>query len=358
MEKLEKETPFSEKDSTHSDLHEKDGILADLAVPDDILEAAEYARHHVRRGIEDTINLIVNEHGDDRCNFPTAVLATARRYLFDEDLKQNAAEYQHVYDELKVEAAMIKLTLPSRGHLPRMGDWNDFRWAGGFINQFFSIRFPGITVGSNVAQCSLIRRQTPRVPPDDAVHNIRATWSFNPGPFNPKEHMIITTPYTNNIIWVQYLPLYFNQSWATGDIFPLLGYQILVALSTNFIGYGLAGLTRRFLVYPASAIWYNNLSIIALNRAFHAEKETVANGWRLSRMRWFVYCFSAMFVYFWFPTLSYFNWMTWIAPDNISLAAITGSVSGLGLNPIPTFDWNQLVYAVDPLIYPFFVSRV
>jgi hypothetical protein len=30
MEKLEKETPFSEKDSTHSDLHEKDGILADL----------------------------------------------------------------------------------------------------------------------------------------------------------------------------------------------------------------------------------------------------------------------------------------------------------------------------------------
>lgn len=81
----------------------------------------------------------------------------------------------------------------------------------------------------------------------------------------------------------------------------------------------------------------------------------------VSQMRWFVYCFSAMFVYFWFPgyifqALSYFNWMTWIAPDNISLAAITGSVSGLGLNPIPNFDWNQLVYAVDPLIYPFYVS--
>lgn len=50
--------------------------------------------------------------------------------------------------------------------------------------------------------------------------------------------------------------------------------------------------------------------------------------------------------------------MTWIAPTNVSLAAITGSVSGLGFNPIPTFDWNQLVYAVDPLIFPFFVSVV
>jgi hypothetical protein len=38
------------------------------------------------------------------------------------------------------------------------------------------------------------------------------------------------------------------------------------------------------------------------------------------------------------------------------LAAITGSLFGLGFNPIPTFDWNQLTVAVDPLISPFFVS--
>ncbi|KAK7046359.1 OPT-domain-containing protein [Favolaschia claudopus] len=182
------------------------------------------------------------------------------------------------------------------------------------------------------------------------------------------------TPYTNNIIWVQYLPLYFNSAWATN-----FGYQIMIALSTNFIGYGLAGLTRRFLVYPAHAIWPTNLAMIALNRAFHAEKESVANGWRISKMRWFLYCFCGMFVYFWFPdfifqALSYFNWMTWIAPNSlflsikpiyaplisklaaadVHLAAITGSISGLGLNPIPTFDWVQLTVFVDPLINPFF----
>jgi len=386
MEQVEKDPQFNEKASTQSDLNEKEEILADIdvlgteieAVADDILEAAEYARTMSAEEIEDTIRRIVDEHDDDP-NFPIPVLAAAKRYLFDEELKQNPVEYQHVYDELKVEAAMIKINSAYAEVRAVVSNHDDtsvpvgtFRaWvigtifvaAGGFINQFFSIRFPGIGVGSNVAQVlAYPAAKLLEFLPTPQFTTFGYTWSFNPGPFNPKEHMIITimanvgfnTPYTNNIIWVQYLPLYFDQGWATS-----FGYQILVALSTNFIGYGLAGLTRRFLVYPASAVWYTNLSIIALNRAFHAEKETVANGWRLSRMRWFVYCFSAMFVYFWFPdyifqALSYFNWMTWIAPDNVSLAAITGSVSGLGLNPIPTWDWNFLVYAVDPLIFPFY----
>src|SRR5882757_5949496 len=76
-------------------------------------------------------------------------------------------------------------------------------------------------------------------------------------------------------------------------------------------------------------------------------------------MRWFLYCFAAMFVYFWFPdyiiqAMSYFNWMTWIAPTNVNLAAVTGNVGGLGINPFPTWDWNQLTVAGDPLINPFY----
>ena len=78
-------------------------------------------------------------------------------------------------------------------------------------------------------------------------------------------------------------------------------------------------------------------------------------------MRWFMYCFTAMFIYFWFPNyilqgMSYFNWITWIAPGNAKLAAVAGSVTGLGLNPLSTFDWNQFVVVADPLINPFFVS--
>lgn len=43
-----------------------------------------------------------------------------------------------------------------------------------------------------------------------------------------------------------------------------------------------------------------------------------------------------MFVYYWLPgylftALSTFNWMTWIAPNNLTLAILTGSSLGLGL---------------------------
>ena len=72
-----------------------------------------------------------------------------------------------------------------------------------------------------------------------------------------------------------------------------------------------------------------------------------------------MYCFGAMFVYFWFPNyiiqaVSYFNWMTWIAPDNVNLAVVTGSIGGLGLNPVPTWDFNQFTVMGNPLINPFY----
>lgn len=69
--------------------------------------------------------------------------------------------------------------------------------------------------------------------------------------FRPeKEHMLIaimantaqSLPYTQYIVWTQVLPQYFNQQYARS-----FAYQFLIALSTNFIGYGLAGLTRRFI---------------------------------------------------------------------------------------------------------------
>jgi len=88
------------------------------------------------------------------------------------------------------------------------------------------------------------------------------------------------------------IPRFFNMQWARN-----VGYQLLIGLSTNFVGYGLAGLTRRFLVYPVHAIWYTNLATIALNRAFHSGRNEVADGWSVSRLRFFLYTFIGMFVY-------------------------------------------------------------
>lgn len=240
-----------------------------------------------------------------------------------------------------------------------------------FINSFFDVRLPSIFVTSTVPQLLAypLGKFLERSLPDKGFTLFGVRHSLNPGPFNKKEHMLITimsnvaksTPYTNYIVWIQYLPRYFNQPYAIS-----VTYQLLIALSTNFIGYGLAGLCRRFLVYPAYCVWPTSLVTIALNSAFHdsASETAVVAGplksiWRMPRLKFFAWAFGLMFVYFWLPNylfaaLSYFSWMTWLAPNNRDLATITGGTTGLGLNPLPSLDWNIITFNVDPLMVPFF----
>lgn len=109
-----------------------------------------------------------------------------------------------------------------------------------------------------------------------------------------------STPYTNNIIWSQFLPQYYNQSYA-----GQFSYQILIGLGTNFVGYGMAGLCRRFLVYPTYAVWPTSLVTIALNATLHSNKDNepvkgpLGRMYRMGRMKAFVVLFVGMFVYFW-----------------------------------------------------------
>lgn len=191
-----------------------------------------------------------------------------------------------------------------------------------------------------------------RVLPDWRFHFF-GEHSLNPGPFNRKEHMLIsimasisfTAPYTFYIIPVQAMPQYFNESFAYKR-----GYQLLISLAVNMFGYGLAGLLRRFLVYPSVAIWPGSLSTVALVKAFHDGTNEAVRGpfnriYKASREKIFLVGTLGMFVYYLFPgfifqALSSFSWITWIAPDNVNLDAVFGIYGGLGLNPIPTFDWN------------------
>lgn len=127
---------------------------------------------------------------------------------------------------------------------------------------------------------------------------------MNPGKFSKREHMLITimtnvgftTPYTANIIISQFLPQYFNQAYAAGFL-----YQILIGLGTNFVGYGMAGITRRFLVYPSSCVWPASLVTIALNQSFHEESGGAIPGpfkrmYHWSRLKLFYVAFLAMFL--------------------------------------------------------------
>ncbi|CAK7898061.1 oligopeptide transporter 2 [[Candida] anglica] len=243
-----------------------------------------------------------------------------------------------------------------------------FIWVaiGAFINMFFSERQPRISLGSSVVQLFLYPcgKFWELVIPDYTV-KITKNFSFrlNPGPWSYKEQMFSTIIYSVSAgnsyiaynIYTQRVPVFYGNTWTT------MGYQSLLVLATNFLGFGFAGILRRFAAYPVKAIWPNILPTLALNRALLKEerKENI-NGWKISRYNFFFITTAASFLYFWFPNylfqaLSTFNWMTWIAPQNFNLAMITGSISGMGVNPIPSFDVNVLTMN-GPLVVPFYTQ--
>ena len=231
------------------------------------------------------------------------------------------------------------------------------------VNQFFSLRYPNITLTYVVAQVISypIGKALAKFP------DIKCRFSFfdlRPGDFSTQEHALLvivisltaSTSYAMNILIAQ--TNFYN-------IKTNVGYEILLVFSTQLLGFGVAGLTRRWIVYPASMIWPQSLVTSTL---FHAlGKSELGENFRvskfkLSRYQMFTLAFIISFVWYWFPGfifkgLSYFNWVCWIAPNNTVVNQIFGIKSGLGIIPI-TFDWTQITQAmsVSPLATPFWVA--
>ncbi|KAM7205191.1 sexual differentiation process protein 2 [Naviculisporaceae sp. PSN 640] len=353
----------------------------------DLREAKELAKTLTLDETKQLVKSIHKQHARDP-NFPISIIESIENFLANDDIFINPENHEHEIEEMKIEAALITSNSPYAEVRAVVDNHDDptlpvstirawvigifFACCISFINSLFDVRLPSIYVIATVPQLLAypVGKFFERTLPDWGVTLFGVRHSLNPGPFNKKEHMLITimstvstsVPYTNYIIWIQVLPQYFNMPWANNVL-----YQVLIGLSTNLIGYGLAGICRRFLVYPAYCVWPNSLVTIGMNSAFHdASTETATvigpfnSVWKMSRLRLFAWLFGAMFVYFWFPyyiftALSYFSWMTWIAPDNAPLAWITGGQSGLGVNPLPTLDWNLFTSnGVDPLVVPFF----
>jgi hypothetical protein len=137
-------------------------------------------------------------------------------------------------------------------------------------------------------------------------------------------------------------------------------YQLLLILSTQILGYTFAGLARRFLVRPGGMIWPGTLMSAAMFTTLHKEENTVTNGWKISRWKFFFVVWLSAFLFYFlpgllFPALSYFSVITWFAPRNVVVANLFGVASGLGLFPV-TFDWAQIAYIGSPLLTPFWAA--
>ncbi|KAI1320431.1 small oligopeptide transporter [Xylariaceae sp. FL0255] len=235
---------------------------------------------------------------------------------------------------------------------------------GSGVNMLFSLRNPTVTVTTYVIQLVAypIGLLWDLVFPDRVFSVFGVKFNFKPGKFNFKEHVIIVVMsnaaygggvlYATDVLVAQQVWYKQNFGW---------GFQLLFGITTLCTGYGLAGLTRRFLVWPAAMIWPSDLVNAALFYTLHDKVDVdpaKANGWSVNRYRYFLYVFGGGFVWYFFPGwifqgLSYFNFICWAAPNSVVVNKLFGGLSGYGLLPT-TFDWTVVSgYALSPLIPPF-----
>ncbi|KKY37600.1 putative small oligopeptide transporter [Diaporthe ampelina] len=223
---------------------------------------------------------------------------------------------------------------------------------GSGVNMLFALRNPSVIVTTYAIQLVAypIGLAWDLIFPDRTFRVLGLSFNLRPGKFNFKEHVIITVMsnaaygggslYATDVIIVQQIwyKQFFGWTW-----------QILFGITTLCTGYGLAGLSRRFL---NCALFYT------LHDHSKSDPES-ACGWRIGRYKWFLIVFCSAFVWYWFPGwifqgLSYFCWVTWIAPENVIVNQLFGGVSGYGLLPI-SLDWTIISgYLGSPLIPPFY----
>ncbi|KAF9342055.1 hypothetical protein BGX26_008499, partial [Mortierella sp. AD094] len=130
--------------------------------------------------------------------------------------------------------------------------------------------------------------------------------------------------------------------------------NLMLVFSTQMLGYGLAGILRRYLVYPAAMIWPATLVQVAMFDTLHRDEDLAPGQW--SRYKFFMIVTFGVFVYHWlpqfiFPVMGTVAWLCWINPKSLLLSQLGGS-AGLGLGAF-TLDWNVVVaYLSSPLITP------
>jgi OPT oligopeptide transporter protein len=272
-----------------------------------------------------------------------------------------------------------------------------FALTGSAVNIFFSLRYPSVAITPVIAlvlvhplgkvwdlllkrhedlEESFVDGIRQSSEPDGGSVKHRFRLWLAQGRWNEKEHACVYI--SSNVS--------FGFAFATDVIVEQhkfykqdvsIVYQLLLTISTQILGYAFAGLTRRFLVRPAAMIWPGTLMSTAMFTTMHKQENEPANGWKISRYRFFLYVWAGAFAWYFlpgllFPALSYFNVITWFAPKNVVVANLAcspallhqhfqltdlqfGVVSGLGLFPM-TFDWAQIAYIGSPLLTPWWAA--
>ncbi|KAI8321858.1 OPT family small oligopeptide transporter [Martensiomyces pterosporus] len=235
-----------------------------------------------------------------------------------------------------------------------------FAAALAFINQFYWFRENSITLSGYVVQLLSfpLGYLMALVLPKRKFRTFGWEWTLNPGPFNIKEHVLISifagtsvnTTYGIDVVTIK-------KMWYHSDIG--FGPSILFILTSQIMGYSFAGFSRKFLVYPAAMIWPANLVSVTLFRTFH-EIQDLGGRFTRTKVFWMAFAFSFLWYFvpgYAFPLLSFLPILCIAAPNNV-IANQLGDVNhGLGMLNL-TFDWSYIssAYTLSPIAIPWIMA--
>lgn len=176
---------------------------------------------------------------------------------------------------------------------------------------------------------------------------------LNPHKFNVKEHAAITMCASAGAVSALATEALAAQALYYGG-YPNKGAGVFITLSSQLLGYGVAGLMRPTLVYPTKMLYPINLPLTTLLETLHRDKaETKA------RLRLFYILFVALFIWeifpeYIFPLLTGISIFCLAKRDNLVFTNLFGGAQGnegLGFLSI-CLDWNYIAGLGSPLWMP------
>ncbi|KAG2680726.1 hypothetical protein I3843_11G112200 [Carya illinoinensis] len=302
---------------------------------------------------------------DDKDQDPAAVPSSSSQAM-EAKSKSEVEEEQEQEENSPVK--QVALTVPTTDD-PSLPVLTFRMWVLGalscillsFLNQFFWYRTEPLTITAISAQIAVVPLgQLMAAKITDRVFFKGSRWEFtlNPGPFNVKEHVLITifansgagTVYAIHVVTVVKV---FYKKHITFFV------SLLVVITTQVLGFGWAGIFRKYLVEPAAMWWPANLVQVSLFRALHEKEKRRKGG--VTRTQFFLIAFMCSFAYYVFPgylfeMLTSLSWICWIFPKSVLAQQLGSGLYGLGIAAVG-LDWSTIsAYLGSPLASPWFAT--
>ncbi|THW83937.1 OPT superfamily oligopeptide transporter [Aureobasidium pullulans] len=176
---------------------------------------------------------------------------------------------------------------------------------------------------------------------------------LNPHEFNQKEHAAITIMASAAAVSALATEALAAQALFYGG-YPSVGAGIFIVLSSQLLGFGVAGMLRDILVYPTKMLWPMTLPVTTLLQTIHKDKAETKQRMRVWYIIFFCLFFWEILPEYIFIVLTGVSIVCLADQHNLVITNLFGGASGnegLGFLSL-CFDWNYIAAFNSPLWYP------